>query len=319
MNEEYLEKIIRLYSNGKYREVIRETDNDFRPEIVLLRMKSYIAVEEYENAYNLYLLTREDLENFNLIEAAQLYFYILIKLKKSIKILIDEIEHFKCKPYVNQETEEFLISLDEFIINLRDSLNNENEEDDPNYTVDEVLEMLNSNSPEIVLAATNYAFTNERFKQLDLASNVIEILDSRHEQTLTYWMLFEFLIWNQVDRNFLVRIGENYLTLNPSKLLVKKSTQLKLINEKVDFIDNHEKDISIRDYVIPIIDQGSYFLAPDYLTTEDEINSYIFAVYRYVFKLFNMSENEDSLYEYFKVHSNKDKSDKYYKILLLVR
>ena len=52
MNEEYLEKIIRLYSNGKYREVIRETDNDFRPEIVLLRMKSYIAVEEYENAYN---------------------------------------------------------------------------------------------------------------------------------------------------------------------------------------------------------------------------------------------------------------------------
>lgn len=318
MNEDYLEKIIKLFSTGKYKEVIKETDNDFKPEIVLLRMKSYIAIGEYETAYNLYLLTREDLEDFNLIESAQLYFYLLVELKKPIRVFIDEIEHFKCKPYVNQETEEFLIKLDEFILNLRDSLNN-SEEDDQNYSVEDILEMFNSNSPEIVLAATNYAFTNERFKQIDLASNVIEILENREEQNLTYWMLFEFLIWNQVDRNFLVKIGDNYLTINPSKLLVKKNIQTNLINEKVDFIDNNEKDISIRDYVIPIIDQGSYFLAPDYLTTEDEINSYIFAVYRYVFKLFNITENEDSLFEYFKIHSNKNKSDKYYKILLLVR
>ncbi|MBQ9266302.1 MAG: hypothetical protein IJ186_04495 [Bacilli bacterium] len=318
MNEEYLDKITKLFANGKYKEVIDNTQNDFNPEIVFLRMKSYIALNEYENAYNLYLLSREQLEDYDLIKAGKLYIYLLIELKKPLSLLINEIEHFKCRPYVNQETEEFLITLDQFILELKDSLDY-NSENFIDYPVEEILEMFKSKSAEIVLQATNYAFTNERFKQIDLTQNVIEILNEKNDYDLTYWILFEFLIWNQVDQNFLVKIGENYFTLNPSKLLYKKNVQAQLINEKVEFIQNHEKDMTIMGYVVPIIDQGSYFLAPDYLSNEDEANSYIFAVYRYVFKLFNITENEDTLFEYFKIHSNKNKSDKYYKILLLVR
>lgn len=319
INEELRDKIVKLYSLGEFQKVIDEVQDFSDPVPVFFKLQSYIALNDFQNAYTLYLAYRDDLEDYNLQLSAKLYFFLLLKLKKSTKVLSDEIEHFKCRPYVNQETEEFLVNLDSFIFALKDSIQNESEEASEELDAEQIISMFKSNDPEMILMAINYAFTNEKIKRLDLSNNVIEILDNKNEQNLAYWLLFEYLIWNHVDRNFVVKISDNYLTLNPSQLLIKKNTQARLINKIVEFIATHEKDISIRNYVVSTIDKGSYFLAPDYLTNEDELYSYVFACYRYVFKLFNMMKNDDSLFEYFKIHSNKNKSDKYYKILFQVR
>lgn len=319
MSKEFDHKIIDLYSNCEFEKVIEEIKDLSDPILVFFKLKSYIALNDYQNAFSTYLSCREELENYDLQESGKMYFYILVKLNKPNKFIFDEIEYFKCRPYVNQETEEFLVNLDSFVFALKDSINEEKDDSNLELSVEQILNMFKSHDPEIVLTAINYAFTNERTKRLDLANNVIGILENKTEQNITYWLLFEFLIWNNVDYNFIVKISDNYLTLNPSKLLVKKSTQAHLIDKIVDFIENNEKDISIKNYVISVIDKGSYFLAPDYITNDDELNSYIFACYRYVFKLFNMSKNEDSLFDYFKIRSNKTKADKYYKILFQVR
>lgn len=299
-------ELLELYKNGKYQDVIDNAKgiNDFNAVFLLLR--SYIALNNFMEALKTYNEYREILENNNLIESMKVYLFLLVKTEASENKIQQEIEYFKDKNYVNQETEEFLCKLEKYVKMIQAS-----EEPFEKYSIEEVIEMLKSDDEAVVFTALSELINDEKFKSINLSPTIEKILKDKCKMSLTYGMLLDFLVSNSYKCNLLFKKDGIYFNVDPSGLTKLSLEQTKLIHQALSHIQSNEKNISIGDFVIKAIIKTSYQLAPKYITTLRELSSYVCACYIMASDVFKVALDGDDVYDFYLNVSDKKIIDGY--------
>lgn len=306
--------LLELYKQGKYEEVIKSaiSINDFNAIFLLLR--SYIVLKCYQNALNAYLTYRDYLENNNLVESIKIYLYLLIKLNTRSSKISDEIEYFRGKKYVNQETEEFLCKLEDYV----DELKKDNETKEY-FSNEEIITLLKSNDENKVASALNELVSNKSYEEINLPLIISGILKDKCELDCVYGMLLDYLIFVDYNDTFLCKSGNNYYQINPHNMVIEKNEQNNLIREAMNFIYAHEKNVTLLNLVSIYFLKGSYLLAPNFLKNSIECASYAVAIYEYVNTLLGLDKanlDNSETYLYFLDKSNIELVDNYHSILL---
>lgn len=304
-------ELLELYKNGKYEEVIKEAENinDFNAIFLLLR--SYIALNRDFEAIDAYQKFRESLESHNLIESIKIYLYLLVRTGADKYKMQKEIDYFRDKNYVNQETEEFLCKLDEYVEEIKES-----EKTLEKYTVEEVIEMLKSNDEHIVFAALNEIIRDEKYRSINLMPTIAEILNEKAYMSITYGMLLDFLVTNRFDCSLLFKNNGHYFKINPSELADLSIEQAKLVNQALAQIQSNEKNISIGNYVIKIIIKATYFLAPRYISNITEMASFVCAIYQMACSTFKVNLSDDKVLDFYINLADKHYVEEYYNYII---
>lgn len=287
-------ELLELYKNGKYQEVIdhAESINDFNAVFLLLR--SYIALNKFYDALQTYNKYREVLESNNLIESIKVYLFLLVKTEASEAKLEKEVEYFKDKNYINQETEEFLCKLEEYIKQVKND--NKNFE---KYSIEEVIEMLKSDDETVVFSALSELINDDKFKSINLLPTIENILKEKCVMNLTYGMLLDFLVSNSYRCNLFFKKDGVYFNIDPSTLTKQNLEQAKLVHQALSHIQSNEKNISIGDFVLKILVKSSYQLAPNYIKNLRELSSFVCAAYYYASEVFKIGLDGDAVYEFY--------------------
>lgn len=306
--------LLELYKQGKYEEVVKNaiSVNDFNAIFLLLR--SYIVLKCYQNALNAYLTYRDYLENNNLVESIKIYLYLLIKLNAKTSKISQEIEYFRGKKYVNQETEEFLCRLEDYIDELK-----KDSEVKEYFSINEIIDLLKSNDENKVASALNELVSNKSYEEVNLPLIISGILKDKCEIDCIYGMLLDYLIFVDYNDTFLCKNGNNYYQINPHQMIIEKNNQNILIRNALNFIYAHEKNVTLLNLVSIYFLKGSYLLAPNFLTNNFECSSYAIAVYEYVNSMLGLEKNNlenSETYLYFLDKSNIELIDNYHSILM---
>lgn len=305
--------LLELFKEGKYEDVIKNAIlvDDFNAIFLLIR--SYIILKNYRSALNTFLTYRDYLESNNFIESIKIYLYLLVKLNAKNSKINEVIDFYRGKQYINQETEEFLCSLEDYVNELKK--NNEVKE---KYSFEEILASLKSNDANKVASALNELVSNSNYQEVNLPLIIYGILKDRCEMDPIYGMLLDYLIYVDYNSPLLCKNANNYYRINPHNLVIFKNNQNRLLRDGLNFLYSHEKNVTFLNLVSNYLVKGSYLLAPNFLNNNIECASYICSVYEYVNKL--LGQNKSNLlnletYQYFLEKSNIELIENYHLIL----
>ena len=299
-------ELLELYKNGKYQEVIDNAKkiNDYNAVFLLLR--SYIALDMFKEALENYYKYRELLENNNLIESMKIYLFLLVKMDVGRVKIDQEIDYFKDKNYVNQETEEFLCKLDLYVENIRriESVHDK-------YSTEEVIEMLKSDDENVVFSGLGELLSDEKYNLINFFPIIEKILQEKCNFNFIYGLLLSFLISKNYKCKLLFKKNGAYYNFDPSEFTKRSIEQDKLIQQAVSHIQCNEKNITIGDFVIRTIIRSSYLLVPNFITTLREIASYVCASYVLASEAFKVSLEGDTVYDFYLNIADKKSIDGY--------
>lgn len=304
--------LLELYKQGKYQDVIDNADFMSDYNTLFLVLRSYLSLGLHSEALNFYQTNRETLEKYNLIESTKIYLFLLVSLNFNKSKIKDAIEYFQDKGYVNQETEEFLSKLDDYVDSLF------KEEDTGDISIDELIDMLASSSPSHVAIALNQAVSNPKYSAINLPIAISQILKEKNEIDYASSMLLDYLIYADYNDTFLLRKQSNYYRINPHDLVEDKNKQNHFLEEAIIYINANEKDVTILNKVIALINGGSYILIPNYLTNENATNAYIAACYYLIRQSLDI-EDYDDVFAHFLNNCDMELARYYANILELVK
>lgn len=290
-----------LFANQKFEELVALDDSAISIDVKFLKFRSFIALNKMNLAFQYYDQNKKEFLNYSFVETIKLFIYIKVSLKSDILETINACQEFKDYPYKNIETEEFLNNLDSYISKIYKENIDKDTFKENNSEI--LIEKLHSNNYNDVIFALNEIGKKERSLLFDPKEEMIKLLENDPVFTLSHGLIFATLIELDIDHEFLVVKDEKYLKANPHNLYVKFHKQKRLLDIKIEDLEEHEKNVSIMYVTSKIMDISSYYLFPNYIEENDDADAFFYASLSLAYKLLKDEISDD--YFYFEFRDEK--------------
>ncbi len=293
-------KIKDLFANGMYEAILNQPINTNDGEDVLYKILSNEAIHKYDEALALYYENRKIVENWDLISSSKALLYLLVYFKKYDKIS-EEKEYFRNLPYINQQTEEYLNSMDEYVNQVIEYFNQSEPNKEAN--IDTIKTMLYSQSKEEKLQAIKLL--------LDLESQgvrcdeiVFDYLNSTVEFDSIYSILLEYSMFGKKDKRITFKKEGKYYSIIPSEYANYIKTMEDIISSKLKYMSGTMKNISVYNYVSILFRPAFIYLLPEKIN-EADLNCLLAAIIESACNIYGVDPNEDNYYNELKFDQKK--------------
>jgi len=259
------EKIKDFFQKGDYENVLKETTFSDDAEDLLYRVLSFEALCKYKDALQEYYKSRNLVENWDLISSCKALMFLLVYFRKDEE-LKRELEYFRDFPYINQETEEFMQNLDNYVIHLKQYFNDSNK--NPTQGFEDIRDALFSDSNDEKLYAIKKIY-DLKTQGISCLSIVSDYLKSTTNFNTYYALLLGYAILANLPDKILFRKQDKYYSIIPEEYnSYLKELTLKL-NEKISYMNMTEKNISIVRYISILVKPTFIYMLPDKIANED--------------------------------------------------
>lgn len=258
-------KIKDLYIDGMYENIINQKIDYEDGEDILYYILSLEAIHKYEEALGTYYKYREIVENWDLISSSKALLYLLVYFKK-FKLINDEIEYFRGLPYINQETEEYLNSMNEYVDQVVEYFNQSEPNKEANISM--IKSMLYSSSKEEKLGAIKLLLDLDAqgVKSYDI---VLDYLNSTAEFDMVYSILLEYAMYGGVTKRITFKKNGNYYSLIPSEYTTYVKTMESYISDELKYMGRTMKNISVYNYISILFRPSFLYTLPEKLDKND--------------------------------------------------
>ena len=293
-------KIKDLFANGMYEAILNQQIDINDGEDVLYKILSYEAIHKYDEALSLYYENREIVEKWDLISSSKALLYLLVYFKKYKKIT-EEKEYFRNLPYVNQQTEEYLNSMDEYVNLVIEYFNQSEPNKESN--LDTIKTMLYSQSKEEKLEAIKLL--------LDLESQgvrcdeiVFDYLNTTIDFDSVYSILLEYSMFSKKDKRVTFKKEGKYYSIIPSEYADYIKSMETIISNELKYMSGTMKNISVYNYVSILFRPAFIYLLPEKID-ELDLNCLLAAIIESACFIYGVDPNEDNYYKELKFDSKK--------------
>jgi|GEM_PF-2371405 hypothetical protein len=259
------EKIKNFFQKGDYENVLKETTFSDDAEDLLFRILSFEALCKYKDALQEYYKSRNLVENWDLVSSCKALMFLLVYFKKDDE-LKKELEHFRDFPYINQETEEFMRNLDDYIVHLKQYFNESNKDSAQN--LQDIKDALFSGNNDEQLYAIKKIYDLES-QGISCLSIVSDYLKSTSKFDTNYALLLDYAIFAKLPDKILFRKKDKYYSIIPEEYTTYLKVLSQKLNEKVSYMNMTEKNISIVRYISVLARPTFIYMLPEKMTTED--------------------------------------------------
>jgi len=285
-------KIKENFENGLYELVIEETINSKNPEDILYRIMSFECMHDYKNSYNCYIENRVLVENWDIISSAKTLFYLLVEQNKD-DLIPKEIEHFKDFSYVNQETEEFINNLENYINEIQENFKISKNHN--NIDLDDIISKLNDGNRDEKLFAIQEIFNLEG-KGISCDGIVADFLKKTSRFDTNYGLLLYYAITRKLNENVVFKKADKYYSMTPALFTDYVVETIAILNEKLKVMSSSEKNLSIIRYIILIAKPTFIYLLP-YKINKKDIDTLMGALVATASDIFDVDYSQDPYYK----------------------
>ena len=302
-----------LFFNGCYETILNSKINYYDGEDIYYLIMSHQSLHNTKKALETYYKYRKIVENWDLISSIKELLTLLAKTRNYRQIEIEK-EYFINLPYKNQQTEEFLNSLDNTIKKLIDEIENSKNNLDfsDSISISDIKNKLFSNNQINKYNALHKIFAM-RIENVILDDLVIEYLNSPQPFDVVYVLLLEYVILDKVDRNITFRKENNYFIIKPVDYFDYIEESEIYIKNKLDYLSRTLKNLSIYFYIKRLMIPSFLNMFPKKLDKK-MIDDLFYACYLVGCKIYGTDESDEEYFQNIKVD---DKSSKKYVELIL--
>lgn len=302
-----------LFFNGCYETILNSKINYYDGEDIYYLIMSHQSLHNTKKALETYYKYRKIVENWDLISSIKELLTLLAKTRNYRQIEIEK-ENFINLPYKNQQTEEFLNSLDNTIKKLIDEIENSKNNLDfsDSISISDIKNKLFSNNQIDKYNALHKIFAM-RIENVILDDLVIEYLNSPQPFDVVYVLLLEYVILDKVDRNITFRKENNYFIIKPVDYFDYIEESEIYIKNKLDYLSRTLKNLSIYFYIKRLMIPSFLNMFPKKLDKK-MIDDLFYACYLVGCKIYGTDESDEEYFQNIKVD---DKSSKKYVELIL--
>lgn len=302
-----------LFFNGCYETILNSKINYYDGEDIYYLIMSHQSLHNTKKALETYYKYRKIVENWDLISSIKELLTLLAKTRNYRQIEIEK-EYFINLPYKNQQTEEFLNSLDNTIKKLIDEIENSKNNLDfsDSISISDIKNKLFSNNQIDKYNALHKIFAM-RIENVILDDLVIEYLNSPQPFDVVYVLLLEYVILDKVDRNITFRKENNYFIIKPVDYFDYIEESEIYIKNKLDYLSRTLKNLSIYFYIKRLMIPSFLNMFPKKLDKK-MIDDLFYACYLVGCKIYGTDESDEEYFQNIKVD---DKSSKKYVELVL--
>lgn len=302
-----------LFFNGCYETILNSKINYYDGEDIYYLIMSHQSLHNTKKALETYYKYRKIVENWDLISSIKELLTLLAKTRNYRQIEIEK-EYFINLPYKNQQTEEFLNSLDNTIKKLIDEIENSKNNLDfiDSISISDIKNKLFSNNQIDKYNALHKIFAM-RIENVILDDLVIEYLNSPQPFDVVYVLLLEYVILDKVDRNITFRKENNYFIIKPVDYFDYIEESEIYIKNKLDYLSRTLKNLSIYFYIKRLMIPSFLNMFPKKLDKK-MIDDLFYACYLVGCKIYGTDESDEEYFQNIKVD---DKSSKKYVELIL--
>lgn len=298
-------ELLQLFKMRQFEKVIEESKEVEDFNAYFLRIRSFIALGQNEDALKEYDDKRFDIETNDLLSSMKLYIEILVSLNFPYNKILESCTRFYDFPYVNLETEEFISKLPNSIFEMIENKKRNETDIIAKNTID-IDEIINSTDCNFIYESLLEINKNDTQKTYQILPKINGYLKEQNEFDLKYGIFLEELIICNYKASLNFRKnGEYFFALNPSKFYQKYINQLSQFKENLRIINECNSDITLIELTIRYATMCIPYVIPDFLDTQLKMNAYFVACFKIASKNMCAKTNADSLF----ITLNCDKSD----------
>ncbi len=293
-------KIKDLFINGMYESILNQKIDEKDGEDILYKILSFEAIHKYNEALDLYYENRKIVENWDLISSSKALLYLLVYFKKFDKISEEE-EYFRNLPYVNQQTEEYLNSMDAYVNQVIEYFN----QNEPNKEI-------NINTIKSMLYGSTKEEKLEAIKQLlDLESQgvrcdevVYDYLTSTIKFDSIFSILLEYAMLGRMNKRITFKKDTIYYSIIPSEYTLYMQTMESIISSDLKYLSRTMKNISVYNYVSILYRPAFIYLLPEKIE-KDDLQCLLAAIIENACDVYGLDPKEDNCYQELKINTEK--------------
>lgn len=293
-------KIKDLFINGMYESILNQKIDEKDGEDILYKILSFEAIHKYNEALDLYYENRKIVENWDLISSSKALLYLLVYFKKFDKISEEE-EYFRNLPYVNQQTEEYLNSMDAYVNQVIEYFN----QNEPNKEI-------NINTIKSMLYGSTKEEKLEAIKQLlDLESQgvrcdevVCDYLTSTIKFDSIFSILLEYAMLGRMNKRITFKKDTIYYSIIPSEYTLYMQTMESIISSDLKYLSRTMKNISVYNYVSILYRPAFIYLLPEKIE-KDDLQCLLAAIIENACDVYGLDPKEDNCYQELKINTEK--------------
>ena len=293
-------KIKDLFINGMYESILNQKINENDGEDILYKILSFEAIHKYEEALDLYYENRKIVENWDLISSSKALLYLLVYFKKFDKIN-EEKEYFRNLPYVNQQTEEYLNSMDTYVNQVIEYFNQN--EPDKETNINTIKSMLYGNTKEEKLDAIK--------QLLDLESQgvrcddiVYDYLTSTLKFDSIYSILLEYAMLGKMNKRITFKKNDVYYSIIPSEYASYMHSMEEAISNDLKYLSRTMKNISVFNYISILYRPAFIYLLPEKIE-KDDLQCLLAAIIEDACEIYGLKPEDDNCYQELKINTDK--------------
>ncbi|MFA6755178.1 MAG: hypothetical protein WCR97_01530 [Bacilli bacterium] len=301
-------KIKNLMISGDYYKVLQLTNGTTDPEDLIYRISSLRILGNYQEAIKEYYNSRNIVENYDLISSAKNLLFCLIYISDEPN-LYKEIEYFKSYKYINQETEEFVRGIDNFVSKCK-KFREDHETNDDVMSYETLKNLLISNS-EVDESYGIKKLIEMNKKGIIYEKCYFDYFSKKTDFTLNFSMMLYLSSLAKYDGNITFKKDGKYFTIKPIDLNEYIEKIFPVVIMKIKEMNSEEKNISLAQYSSILINPLFFYLLPEKIADND-VDNLVAASLIIGASIFKINLENDSFFKKLKV--NETYVDKFLKI-----
>lgn len=265
---------------------------------------------KYDFANKLYNDYRNDLEKNNYIASMVCHFIILIGQEDYEELELVKEEYLNA-PYVSQEVEEFLNSIDDNIEQLIKVIKNNKLLTSDEIDINQTKKLLSSKDANNVYIGLYQANKLKEKDGIDMTSFIYKICQNTTEYSLIFAYLVDFLICEHYSCQLRVnKLGEDII-INTSDYFDTYEHKQQEYSDLLDKLEGIAKDIGIYQAFYDLARKAFYWIIPEYIKDFDSVQ-FAKAIYEKITTYFDFGDNsfEDPVLDYLN-EQTKNKINQY--------
>lgn len=283
-----------LKANKNVMEYLVELISFNEEEVVLDFIKTHFDLLAKENTYDLVYIT----------------LFCLHKLKKSEDETNEMIERLKNTPYVSQEVEELLNSLDKVSIKVQKLIDDMTYQNKVDVNVTKTLLVSRDNMR--VIEGINQTILLLHNDKIDLSPFIYDHLSKNNEYDSNYFLLLFALFSTGFNKEITFFKNDDSYTLNIQNVALKVLDIQREIIKRINSLSGLFKNLSLKSAIEQLFTLEFYLLFPEYLDSLD-IDSYIAALFEAASVSYDYEFFKDPAY--LELKKDRDKIDVYKELI----
>lgn len=297
--------------NTNYEDIINIINKNHFVSNDIEEMINFLSFQnKYDIANKLYNDYRIDLEKNNYIASMVCHFIILIGQEDYEELELVKEEYLNA-PYVSQEVEEFLNSIDDNIEQLMKFFKNNKLLTSDEIDINQTKKLLSSKDANNVYIGLYQANKLKEKDGIDMTSFIYKICQNTTEYSLIFAYLVDFLICEHYSCQLcLNKLGEDII-INTSDYFDIYELKQQEYSDLLDQLEDMAKDIGVYQAFYDLARKAFYWIIPEYIKEFDSIQ-FAKAIYEKITSYFDFDNNsfEDPILDYLNEQS-KSKINQY--------